>query len=262
MPATIQWQHYPKAGAANPLASLHVVGIDGKERAAFRPEGDVYVVPGLSWTPDSASLCYRTLNRAQNREEVRLLSAAAGTSRTLFVEEDPYWINVGEPPRFLPDGRYLFGSERTGFSHLFVGNISGGEPQPITQGSWLVDKVAGVDVPRGTVYFTATRENVRRRLLYRVGLDGSGFARLTASAGTHAAELSPDGRYLLDTFSSVTQPPVLSLLDPLGHHSQAKVVPEVDHCPGDARARLVGNQILDETLVDLDLVRRQILEVG
>jgi dipeptidyl-peptidase-4 len=216
VPATVQWQHYPKAGAANPLASLHVVGIDGKERAAFRPEGDVYVVPGLSWTPDSASLCYRTLNRAQNREEVRLLSATQGTSRSLFVEEDPYWINVGEPPRFLPDGRYVFESERTGYAHLFVGRTSGGEAQQVTKGDWLVDDVAGVDPRRGIVYFTATRENVRRRLLYRVGLDGSGFVRLTASAGTHAAELSPDGRFLLDTFSSVTKPPSLSLLDPLG----------------------------------------------
>ena len=216
VPATVEWQRYPKAGGANPLVSLHVVGIDGKERVVFRPDRDVYVVPGLTWTPDSASLCYRTLNRAQTREEVRLLSAADGTSRTLFVEEDPYWVNVAEPPRFLPDGRYVFQSERTGYSHLYVGNISGGEARALTKGNWLVDKVAGVDARRGTVYFTATRENVRRRLLYRVGLDGTGFGTVEPSPGTHAAELSPDGRFLLDTYSSVTQPPVLSLLDYLG----------------------------------------------
>jgi dipeptidyl-peptidase-4 len=216
VPAAVEWQRYPKAGAANPLVSLHVVGTDGKHRAAFRPEEDAYVVPGLSWTPDSASVCYRLLNRAQNREEVRLLSAASGTSRTLFVEEDPYWVNVSEAPRFLPDGRYLFLSERSGYSHLFVGSSSGGEPQPITRGDWLVDKVAGVDAGRALVYFTATRENVRRRALYRVGLDGSGFDQVTASPGTHGAELSPDGRFLLDTFSSVSQPPQLSLLDSSG----------------------------------------------
>ncbi len=217
VPATVAWQRYPKAGSANPLASLHIVSIDGEERAAFRPEGDVYVVPGLSWTADSASLCFRTLNRAQNREEVRLLSALQGTSRTLFVEQDPNWVNVEEPPRFLPDGRYVFESERTGYSHLYVGNVSGGAARPVTQGDWLVDKVAGVDASRGLVYFTATRDNVRRRPLYRVALDGSGFGALTAPGGTHAAELSPDGHFLLDTFSDVSQPPVVALLDPSGH---------------------------------------------
>jgi dipeptidyl-peptidase 4 len=217
VPATVRWQRYPKAGAANPLASLHVVGVDGKERAAFRPSGDVYVVPGFSWTPDSGSLCFRTLNRAQNREEVFLLSATAGTPRTLFVDEDPSWVNVGEAPRFLPDGRYVFQSERTGYSHLYVGRISGGAAQPVTQGNWLVDKVAGVDASGSVAYFTGTRENVRRRFLYRVGLDGTGLASIAAaSPGTHTAELSPDGRFLLDTFSTVSQPPRLSLLDSIG----------------------------------------------
>jgi dipeptidyl-peptidase 4 len=216
IPATVQWQRYPKAGAANPVASLHVVGLDGKERAVFRPDGDVYVVPGFSWTPDSASLGYRTLNRAQNREDFRLLDPSAGTSRTLFVEESPDWLNVAEPPRFLPGGRYLFRSERTGYSHLYVGSTSGGDPQQITRGDWLVDKVVGADARLGLVYFTATRENVRRRLLYRVGLDGGSFATLTTSGGTHAAELSPDGHFLLDTFSSVSHPPVVMLLDSSG----------------------------------------------
>ena len=216
VPATVEWQRYPKAGGANPLASIHIVSMDGKERAAFRPDGDAYVVPGLSWTPDSASLCYRTLNRAQTRLEARLLSAASGTSQTLFVEEDPYWVNAADPPRFLPDGRYVFQSERTGYSHLFLGSPSGGEPQAITRGAWLVDKVAGVDAARGLVYFSATRENVRRRPLYRVRLDGNGLEPLTFSPGTHAGQLSPDGRFLLDTFSSVSQPPGLAIVDSSG----------------------------------------------
>ena len=226
VPATVVWQRYPKAGAANPLASLHVVGMDGKERAAFRPPGDVYVVPGLSWTRDSASLCFRTLNRAQNREEVLLLPAAAGTPRPLFVEEDPSWVNVEEPPRFLPDGRYVFASERTGYSHLYVGSVSGGAARPVTRGDWLVDKVAGVDASGGVVYFTGTRESVRRRFLYRVGLDGSGLATIAAaSPGTHTAELSPDGRFLLDTFSTVSQPPRLSLLDTSGREVRVVDLP-------------------------------------
>lgn len=219
VPAKVEWQRYPKAGGKNPIASFHVVGVDGAERGAVRPENDSYVVPGFSWTPDSASVCYRVLNRAQNREEVRLLTPGPGgaASRTLFVEEDRYWVNVVDPPRFLRDGRYVWKSERTGFAHLFSGRTSGGDPRPITSGEWIVDRIAGVDEARGIVYFTATEENVRRRPIYRVALDGTGFRKITAiPRGQHSPELSPDGRFLLDTFSSIAEPPVLSLLDPSG----------------------------------------------
>jgi len=216
VPAAVTFQRYPKAGTPNSVVSFHVVGADGSPRGHVRLDGDVYVEPAFSWTADSRSVCYRVLNRAQDRHEVRLLSVPGGASRTLFTEQDPYWLNVVEPPRFFRDGRYLWKSERNGFAHLYVGSISGGEPAAITHGSWMVDRVAGVDEAKGLVYFTATEENVRRRALYRVSLDGSGFARLPLAAGTHSAELSPDGRYLLDTFSTVASPPVLSLLDPSG----------------------------------------------
>jgi dipeptidyl-peptidase-4 len=80
----------------------------------------------------------------------------------------------------------------------------------------MVDRVIAVDESKGLVFFTATEENVRRRPIYRVGLDGSGFAKLALPPGTHSAELSPDGKYLLDTFSTVSKPPVLSLLESSG----------------------------------------------
>jgi dipeptidyl-peptidase-4 len=215
-PPKVAWQRYPKSGGDNPKASFHVVAVDAVERAAVRPDDDSYVVPGFSWTPDSAAVSFRILNRAQNREDVRLLSFGAGgaSARTLFVEEDRHWVNVFEPPRFLRDGRYLWKTERSGFAHLAVGRTSGGDPRPITQGRWIVDKVAGVDEARGVVYFTATEENVRRRPIYRVALDGTGFAKVSAtSGGQHVPELSPDGRHILDTYSSVAEPPVVSLLD-------------------------------------------------
>ena len=249
LPARAEWQRYPKAGTPNPIASFHVVGVDGAERAAVIAENGSYVVPEFSWTADSSAVCYRILNRAQKRQEVRLLPLlpAGGASRTLFVEEDRYWLNVVDPPRFLRDGRYLWKSERTGFAHLYVGNVSGGEPRPITHGDWMVDKVAGVDESRAVVYFTATEENARRRPIYRVGLDGRGFAKVTATPrGQHSPELSPDGKFLLDTFSTIDDPPVLSLLDPAG-----RTVRVVDRPAGRlAEVELGGNEEVEVTADD------------
>ena len=217
-PATVEWQRFPLAGSRNPIASFHVVGLDGMERGQARPPSDAYIEPSFSWTADSKSVSFRVTNRAQTRREVKLWSSGGGSSRTLFVEEDPYWINAdgAEAPRFLRDGRYLWKTERTGFAHLSVGNLSGGLPAAVTSGPWMVDHVIGLDEKKGIVYFTATKDDVRRRPIYRIGLDGKGFSRITAPAGTHAAKLSSHGDYLLDTFSTVSAPPVVTLLDASG----------------------------------------------
>ncbi|HEY3170533.1 MAG TPA: prolyl oligopeptidase family serine peptidase, partial [Thermoanaerobaculia bacterium] len=135
--------------------------------------------------------------------------------------------NVVDPPVFLRDGRYVWKSERSGYAHLSVGRVSGGDPRPITRGEWIVDRIAGVDQTRGLVYFTATEENVRRRPTYRVALDGNGFSKVIATRrGQHSPQLSPDGRFLLDTYSSVGEPPVLSLLDVSGNTVRVVERPE------------------------------------
>lgn len=72
-PARIQWQFYPKAGAKNPIPSFHVIGVDGRARGVLRVRDDEYILPGFSWTPDGASICYRVVNRPQTRQEIRLL---------------------------------------------------------------------------------------------------------------------------------------------------------------------------------------------
>jgi dipeptidyl-peptidase 4 len=228
LPATVDWQAFPRPGEKNPLASFCVVGLDGKARGQVRSAGDGYIEPSFSWTRDSRSVSYRLLNRAQTRREVRLETFPGGSSRVLFVEEDPYWINAdgAESPRFLQNGRFVWKSEKTGFAHLCVGDVAGKTPAEITSGHWMVDRIAGVDETGGWIYFTATEENVRRRPLYRVRLDGSTFSKLTANPGTHSATLSPDGRFLLDTFSTVSDPPVVVLREANGRALRTVDQPE------------------------------------
>jgi dipeptidyl-peptidase-4 len=70
----------------------------------------------------------------------------------------------------------------------------------------------GVDEKGGWVYFAATNPDPRERHLYRVRLDGSGLERLSQQPGVHELELSPDGQFLLDHFSSLHNPPETRLL--------------------------------------------------
>ena len=206
-------QRYPKAGDPNSVPSVHVVGLNGKETAAvtFSPD-DLYVAPELAWTADSRQLCYLVLDRPQTRLEVRLVPRAGGTSRTLLVETDPAWINSIEPPRFLEDGSFVFASERTGFIHVYRYARDGRLLNAVTKGEWAVDRTWEIDEGKATVLFVGTEKDPRERHVYSVGLDGTGFARVTSGRGSHSFDLAPGGKYWLHVFSDLETPPKSDLV--------------------------------------------------
>lgn len=223
-------QRYPKAGDPNPVVRVGVVGVGkdgqaGPERLLSFTPGDVYVAPNLAWSRDSRTLALSLLNRAQDELWLQLLRVPESASEslpapvTVIREHDPTWVNVLGPPHFLEDGRFLWLSERTGFAHLYLCETAG-SCRPMTQGSFAVDDLLDVDERTGFAYFTSTEAHPRERHLYRVRLDGTGKARVTAESGTHKVEsFSPDSRYFVDTWSGISTTPRMSLRSVDGRRS-------------------------------------------
>jgi dipeptidyl aminopeptidase/acylaminoacyl peptidase len=77
--------------------------------------------------------------------------------------------------------------------------------------------VVHVDERSRKLYFTARGVDGTRFLyhayLYRVSLDGTGLALLTPEDGDHVIRFSPNGRWFVDTYSRVDQPPRTVLRD-------------------------------------------------
>jgi dipeptidyl-peptidase-4 len=218
-------ERFPQSGDPDPVPSLHVVSVQGSEHQSWmspiaKSDRIEYLGPMFSWTPDSKAVAFLTLDRAQDELNVYLWDAAAGAPRLLLTEKDAHWINSLEPPHFLGDSqRFLWLSERDGWLHLYLYGRDGALQKQLTQGDWMIDRprfsnlpFIGLDEKGGWVYFAATNPDPRERHLYRVRLDGSGLERLTQQPGVHELNLSPDGRYLLDRFSSLHDPPETRLL--------------------------------------------------
>ncbi len=223
----VSWQRYPLPGNPNPVARVGAAVIEkdgsaGPERVlSFEPD-DAYVLPQLGWTPDSRQIAVQLLNRAQNELSLRLVSVSSsadgsvGPARTVLTERSPAWLNTFGAPRFLKDGRrFLWPSERDGFAHLYVCELTG-SCRAITTGTWMVDAEISFARPStsflfdersGFLYFSANEKDPRERHLYRVRLDGTGRTRLTREDGTHRVLVSPDGRFYADTWSDTATPP-------------------------------------------------------
>jgi dipeptidyl-peptidase-4 len=215
---TVILQRYPKAGDPNPRVRVGVVGLDkhgepGPERlVAVEPADAAYVAPRLSWAPNSKTLAFRQLDRAQREVRLWLMSVPKsaddplGPPVTVLTEQDPHWVNVLEPPLFVRGGRqFLWHSERSGFAHLYLCDRDG-RCRPTTRGRWTVEELLGMDERKGFVFFSATEKDPRERHLYRARLDGTGLERLTQEDGTHRALLSPKADLWVDTWSSAEHP--------------------------------------------------------
>lgn len=220
---TTTGQCYPQPGDPNPVVGLSVVEVEARGGARTRrghalSGSDAEYLPRLGWAKGSQSVWFVVLNRVQTRLELRRLEVASGRVETLFGMSDPAWLNLPDDPVAVTADTYLWSSEATGYRHLCViGPVNGVmSTKAITHGKWEVASLVSKDNPGTWIYFTAGEASPLERQLYRARSDGLEQRRLTQDPGTHSVEAAPGGRYMLDTYSTVSQPPVMRLLDAEG----------------------------------------------
>ena len=227
--ASVEKEKYPKPGDPNPAVRLGVAGSEGGriKWISLTKDQDIYI-PRFGWIRDGW-LWVEVLNRAQNKLDLYFVDADSGKSRRVLEETNPQWIEVNDDFQVLKSGdRFLWSSWRTGFTHLYIYSFDKSNPlaanahleRQLENGDYEVTGVDGVDDSAGWVYFTANKDDLRERQLYRVKLDGSGMSRISQEAGTHTANIAGDAKHYVDRFSTLQTPPVMSFCSVGGSCSQ------------------------------------------
>ncbi len=202
-------QGYPVPGANNPIVRLFIADVASKKlvRLQTGDDLDVYLYRG-QWTADAKEFTYHRLNRLQNKVEVFAADPASGKTRLVLTDTDPCYIDESTDLVFLKDGkRFLWTSERSGWREIYLYDLATGKLlKQLTNAKLPVRGLQGVDEARGLVYFAGFEANGTESHLYRVKLDGTGFAKMTKEPGTHMTSFSPTFDYYTDAFSSYDQP--------------------------------------------------------
>ena len=179
-----------------------------------------YDLWGPDWSADSRSVTFEYNQRGHQAYRVLELSAETGRVRTLIEETSDTYVNYPMRYRYdLADGRrIIWASERDNWNHLYMYDRETGRPvRQITRGEWYVRSVIRVDEQNSRIYFSANGvnkdEDPYHIHYYSIGFDGKDMRCLTPEEGMHEAWLSADGRYLVDTYSTVSKAPVAVLRD-------------------------------------------------
>jgi dipeptidyl aminopeptidase/acylaminoacyl peptidase len=226
-PELKSWK-YPLPGDSV-VQMLHRVIIDvdaGKViRLQLGPEyhratlGDNITMNDYNWSPDGSKLALVSTGRDHKDAIFRVADATTGAVRTVFEEKVPTHFESRTGWRVIwPTNEVIWYSQRDDWGQLYLYDLNtGAMKRKITTGEGPVTQISRIDEKGRTIFYGANgRERGQDPYLthyYRIGLDGGTQISLTPEDGTHDIQLSPSGKYLVDTYSKADVPPQVALRD-------------------------------------------------
>ncbi|HEX5435799.1 MAG TPA: DPP IV N-terminal domain-containing protein [Gemmatimonadaceae bacterium] len=230
-PRLLSWK-YPLPGDSI-VSMIHRVIIDVPTRKVIRLQtppdyhramlGDNLSMNDLIWSPDGSRLAYVSTSRGHKHATVKIANAETGQVHTLFEESSPTQFESVAGWRVLwKSHQIVWSSERNNWAELYLYDLNTGKLlHPITTGAGPVDGIEHVDEQGRSLLVMARgrdpNENPYFRHYYSVGLDGRHWTPLTPESGDHSIQVSPDGRYFVDSYSTPETPPTVVLRDAKGH---------------------------------------------
>jgi len=171
------------------------------------------------WSPDGSKLGFVSTDRFHKNSTAKVVDTATGEIRTLFTETEATHVQTRVQWQILWDSKEaVWYSQHDGTANMYLYDLDSGRPKnQITTGAGPVTRVNRIDHDTRTMWYEADGrekgEDPYFTHLYRIGLDGKNNVSLTPDNGTHTVQISPDGKYVIDTFSQPDVAPETTLRD-------------------------------------------------
>lgn len=188
------FQKYPKPGDPNPKVRVGVLDLESGQTTWMETgEQDQYLAR-VEWTPKGDAVAIQALSRSQTRLDLLRCGATDGRCASLLHDQWPTWVNLGRDFAFLPDGRFIWGSERDGWRRLYLAEADGRIVRPVSPEGWAVSSLDGITADGQAAFVTAFRTQglgPAERHVLRLRLDRDGAETLTTQQAFHEAVVAP-----------------------------------------------------------------------
>ncbi|KAI9144871.1 dipeptidyl peptidase IV N-terminal region-domain-containing protein [Paraphysoderma sedebokerense] len=215
---------YPKPGAKNPVATLHLYSVHAnagntttnattvKFPANISFSDDQRIFTDLKWI-DNSSLLVKVMNRVQDNcrciavkvSDDEKVEPTAEMVREENVKDKNQWVRIHHqvtPLPVLPSNAqpsYIDMIPHNGYIHLaWFKSVKEKEPVFLTSGDWEVTDIKGLDTEKGLVYFLSTKNGSIHRNLYSVSISTTPVMTAVTShlpVGYYDVKMSPGGKY-------------------------------------------------------------------
>ncbi|WP_049980103.1 S9 family peptidase [Halolamina rubra] len=193
-----------------------VIDTDADE-LVWRSREQAYSTSTPQWLEEDRLLVDRSGEQGTVREVVAI-DVDDGSEQVLYREENREYGTLSRgAPAISPDGdRIALALPEDGWEHIHVVDVTSGEKSQLTEGAFE-DKGVADSRPRwlsdSELVFASNRENLGRRGIYAVDLDGE-TRMLVAPEGTSVhPRPAPDGDRLAFLYSGRAKSPELRLLN-------------------------------------------------
>ncbi len=204
--AAVENTRYPMAGMKSEQVTLGI--FDMKDRKTIfvnTGEPKEQYLTSVTWDPSEKYIYVGLLNREQNHLKLNKYNVLTGEFvYTVLEEKNEKYVEPEHPMYFTNtnSSQFIWFSERDGFQHLYLYNISGHMVRQLTSGNWVVTEWIGLDEDDKFAYFIATKDSPIQQNIYSVEVKSGKITRLSKEHGTHSAFLSPSGKFIIDIYSS------------------------------------------------------------
>lgn len=212
---------YPKAGDPNPEVKIGIVPVEGGDIvwSDFNPKEDQYFGTPF-WRPDASGLIVQWMPREQNNLKLFEVSPTTGTSKEIYDEKYPTWINWIKKLTWVKDG-FLMVRDYEGWEQIYYHHKDGRLKKKLTTGTNRNVNILKVDNKRNRIFYTSDAETATCTDLYTVNLDGKKLQRITFGNYNHGKfSFSPDGEYVITTYANSKTPPRLALINTVSHKTK------------------------------------------
>ncbi len=211
---------YPMAGETSHKVTLGVYDV--------ATGGIVYLKAGdptdryftnVAWSPDGNRIYMQELNRDQNNMELVEYDATTGDKLcVLYKEKHEKYVEPQHPIQFLPwdASKFIFQSQKDGYNHLYLFDVNGGQPQQITQGSWVVMELLGFDLKRKAIVYASNECSPIQRNTWMVSVKDGKRTLLDNGKGWHWPSLSESGVAICDNYSEPDVPRKIDIIETNG----------------------------------------------
>lgn len=185
-----------------------------EEKKESKPIPRAVTYQGLVWSDDGKLNVFSI--RSTDNKDRWIVSLNPATQKLTLIDHqhDEAWIGGpgtggffgGANMGWLSDNKTVwFHSEESGYSHLYVVDITTNKKQMLTSGKYEVQQ-AQLSNDKKYFYLTTNEAHPGEKHFYKMPVTGGKAEKLTSMVGAHEVSLSPDEKWLAYRYSYSNKP--------------------------------------------------------